>query len=239
MPASDPSTETVPETDGADGDGDAGAGTVESPPVHNRWEFTAAIILSVATVLSAWSGYESTRWGAKATRLNRTATNAMFQASTANSDGERQQMTDTSLFTEWVRAMLDGQPDRAKFVEARFRPGFLPAFHDWAGGEVTAGHGLPDGSPFQSPLYATTGFEQATKGFAQVESLQDKADTASRTSQTYVLIAVLYASVLFFGGVSTKLGDRRAARLLVVMAAAALIGATVELATQPVLVLIH
>lgn len=205
------------------------------PRAHQRWEMAVAILLSIATALSAWSGYESTRWGAKATRANRSATNAMFAAVTANGDGQREQMTDTSLFTEWVRATLDGDPERAGFVEARFRPGFLPAFDDWRSGTSSAGQGLPDASPFQSPRYSTPGFERAEEHFREVETLQSRADTASRTSQTYVLIAVLYASVLFFGGISTKLDDPRAVRLLTVMAALSLVGATVVLLRQPVL----
>ncbi len=224
--------------------GDADISTGEGPPTeresrwgpHHRWEFVVAIVLSLATVLSAWSGYESTRWGAKATRLNRSATNAMFRAATANSDGQRQQTTDTSLFTEWVRAALDGDTDRAGFVEARFRPGFIPAFEDWLGDTTLPTEHLPDASPFQTDGYSTPGFDEARSHFAEVDTLQQDADRASRTGQTYVLIAVLFASVLFFGGISTKVTDLRASRLLIVMAVLALIGAVIELLSQPVLV---
>lgn len=209
------------------------------PDPHHRWEFVAAIILSLATVLSAWSGYESTRWGAKATRANRDAATTLVHAATANNSGDRERTTDTGLFTEWVRAVLDEDPDRAAFVEARFRPGFLPAFHEWLGDTVIGSTALPPGSPFDSKQYQTAGSVKSQELFAEAEALQTRADRASRTGQTYVLIAVLYASVLFFGGISTKLKDRRASRLLVVMAALALIGATAELATQPVLFLIH
>lgn len=206
---------------------------------RGQWELVVAIILSVATVLSAWSGYESTRWAAKANRANRSATMAMFHASVADANGQREQMTATSLFIEWVRARLDRDPERADFVHARFRPEFLPIFDKWMATGTGTASGLPDGSPFTMKGYTTPGFVQADKYFSESSDFQLRANTASRTSQTYVLIAVMYASVLFFGGIATKFADRRASRLLGGLAAVMLIGATVELATQPVLFLIH
>lgn len=68
-----------------------------------------------------------------------------------------------------------------------------------------------------------------------METGSGTANGASRTSQTYVLIAVMFASVLFFGGIATKFTDHRASRLLGGLAVIMLVAATVELATQPVL----
>lgn len=206
--------------------------------VHDTWEFTIAIILSIATVLSAWSGYESTRWGVKADNAYGDATTTMFHASVANSDGQREQMTETSLFIEWVRAELDGDTRRAGFIEARFRPEFVPQFQKWLDDGAAAPGELPAGSPFTQEGYTTPGFVRAEKLFGESQALLDKGSGATRTSQTYVLIAVMFASVLFFGGIATKFVDRRSSMLLGGIAVLMLIGATVVLATQPILFLI-
>lgn len=194
-----------------------------------------AIVLSVASVLSAYSGYESTRWASKANRNNRSATMSMFRASVADANGQREQMTETSLFIEWVRANLDGDTDRAAFVQNRFRPEFLPFFERWMETGSGTASGLSDGSPFTMKGYTTPGFVEADTHFKESSDFQITANGASRTSQTYVLIAVMFASVLFFGGIATKFSDRRASRLLGGLAVIMLVAATVELATQPVL----
>lgn len=206
---------------------------------HDTGEFVIAIILSAATILSAWCGYESTRFGAKANRAYRNANTVMFHASIADANGQREQMTETSLFIEWVRAELDGDPDRAGFVRERFRPEFIPIFEKWLDlGSAKPGE-LPAGSPFTLKGYTTPGFTQADQLFQESSDQLDKGGVASRTSQTYVLVAVMFASVLFFGGIATKFADRRASYLLGGIAALMLIGAVIVLATQPVLLLIH
>lgn len=143
------------------------------------------------------------------------------------------------MFIEWVRAELDGDTERAGFVKARFRPAFVPQFDKWlATGSAKPGE-LPPGSPFTMAGYTTPGFVQADKLFAQSSAMLDEGGVASRVSQTYVLIAVMFASVLFFGGIATKFADRRASYLLGAIAALMLIGAVVVLATEPVMLLIH
>ena len=73
------------------------------------------------------------------------------------------------------------------------------------------------------PEYA----EQALAGMAMAEDLgqqasaaADRAVSANQTSDDFVLIAVVMASVLFFAGVGSKFRGRRIRRAMVAIAAA-------------------
>jgi hypothetical protein len=53
------------------------------PTRWDGWDFAAAIILSLATVASAWSGYQATRWSGQKVKDNRASILAMIEADRA------------------------------------------------------------------------------------------------------------------------------------------------------------
>jgi hypothetical protein len=59
------------------------------------------------------------------------------------------------------------------------------------------------------------------------------AQQANRTSDTYVLLTVLFASVLFFGGIAGTIGSRRLRIAIVSVALALFLVTMIFLATMP------
>ena len=60
------------------------------------------------------------------------------------------------------------------------------------------------------------------------------AETANQRSDNYVLAVVLFASSLFFAGISTKLRSLRQREVLLTLGWAICLGAAVWVATSPV-----
>jgi hypothetical protein len=94
---------------------------------RNRLELAATVLLAIATVATAWSGYQSTRWNGEqakaAARANALRIESAKAAGTANSQTE----IDVATFTQWVNAYAQKQTELADFYFKRFRKEFRPA----------------------------------------------------------------------------------------------------------------
>jgi hypothetical protein len=183
----------------------------------DKWELIATIVLSLATLASAWSGYQSARWNGEATDANRAATVSRIDSTSQTNLAERQLTTDVSLFSTWVEAELAGNTVLAAAVSDRFRPGFVPAFDSWreSDGEELVTGALPDGSPFTRAEYVQPAAIEAERLLNVSESEALRADAASAVGDNYVLTAVLYASVLFLAGIASKISQFRSRQLAI------------------------
>ena len=118
-----------------------------------RVEVVAAILLSLATVLSAWGAYQATRWSG--VQANSYAASAALRAE-ANSHGavaSRQLQIDVATYLAWADAAAKGDTRLADFLEARFRTEFKPAFAAWKASGSLDGAGIPNGTPFDLAEY--------------------------------------------------------------------------------------
>ena len=205
-------------------DNEGGQATVEAdgpqPHILHRWMFAAAIILSLATLLSAWTGYEASRWGSTYSSASRAATVARLDAVTASDSANRQLTTDILLFSDWFHAEVEGNAPVADKIRAHFRSEFVPAFETWLA--TAPGGELPAGTPFDGG-YRLAAEAEAGRLRSDAADTSLAADRASQTSDDYVLAAVLYASVLFLAGISSKISGRKAQRLTVVLSGVAFV----------------
>jgi hypothetical protein len=96
----------------------------------------------------------------------------------------------------------------------RFRSEFLPAFQAWLA-SAPAGT-IPPGTPFALPAYQLAEQTRSDDLSSQAEAFTAEARAANQTGDDFVLLAVIFASVLFFAGVGTKF---RGYRVRVVMVA--------------------
>src|SRR5690606_25616537 len=117
---------------GGEAQSDAGRGLDDTTARdHDWWEFAAAVILSLATLASAWSGYQAARWGSVQATATRSGSSALMHATRLSDVGSRQIAIDVSVFTSWVEATARGEADLAAILEQRFRADFVPAFEAW------------------------------------------------------------------------------------------------------------
>ncbi len=211
-----------------------------------RIELVATVFLAIATVLTAWSAFQSAKWsGVQA--INFSAANAVRTESARASDlANTQRAVDVDTFVAWVSAVAAergvapaGRPYRPEegtesgFLYDRFRDEFKPAVEAWLATRPLLDPAAP-ATPFQMPEYQLAADAEAERLVQESEDRRDNALAANQRSDNYVLLTVLFASVLLFAGVSTKLRGRRAQQVLLVTAGVLLMGAAVTLVTFPV-----
>ena len=98
---------------------------------HSYVEIVATVLLSLAAVATAWSGYQATRWnGEQAKAASRT--NAIrVEAARAQGLSESQTQVDVATFIQWVDAYALKRTELSDFYFKRFRKEFRPAVQAW------------------------------------------------------------------------------------------------------------
>jgi hypothetical protein len=179
-------------------------------------ELVAAFILAAATIMAAWSAYQSTRWSgnqanasaeAGALRAESNAQTAIFGATVG---------IDVQLWTLWLEQAAREDPEAMDFVRERFRDEFTPAFDEWL---ASAPEGeQPAGTPFTSVLYAPASEAEAERLTAAAELKAAGARESNQIGDNFVLMAVIMASVLFFAGIGTKFKGRLTRLIMITIA---------------------
>jgi hypothetical protein len=203
---------------------------VRQSRLDRRVEVIAAVILSITTILTAWSAFESAKWsglqsiafsqaGAKRTESVRFSTLAGQQTA-----------VDVALFTE---AVATDNTELADFLRERFRPEFVEPFELWVASEPRTN---PDAasSPFAMEEYELEATGEADRLVLAAEQRAQDGLDHNQTSDNYVLMTVLFAIVLFFVAVGTRFDALQIRIGLIGLAAVGLISGIVVLSTFPI-----
>ncbi len=214
-------------------------------------ELVATALLAMATVLTAWSAFQSTKWsGTQAIHFARAGALRTESAKDAN-QANSQAIVDVDLFVAWAEAITaerafdptastaaDGtyQPDPSSlsgFLYERFRDEFKPAVEAWlAEDPINNPEAAP--TPFALPEYRLAEQESSDKLEAAADRQSELARRDNQRGDNYVLTTVLFASVLFFAGVSSKLGSTRNRLATITLAVAILVAGLVIILTFPI-----
>ena len=180
-------------------------------PIRERIELWSALLLAAATVATAYSAYEATRWGGvQATSFTEAGT-ARTESAKAESDGFTLVSIDANIFTQYAVAFSQDNERLMKILRDRFfRDEFKSAFRAWL-----KEHPLTNPKaaklPFQLPEYKVARLEEADDLSDKAGRLFEKGREANQTSDDYVLGTIFFAAVLFFAGLSTKFTSNRVA----------------------------
>jgi hypothetical protein len=140
---------------------------------------------------------------------------------------------DVATFIAWVDASATEDPDLADFYEARFREEFKPAFDAWIAMDPLNDPEAPP-TPFAMDEYQLEAEQQAKELDAEEQALAAQVRRNILRSTNYVLGVVLFAVVLFFAGMSTKLDGRGPRTAMLVVGSIIFLGAVVRIATFPI-----
>ncbi len=200
---------------------------------RNRVELVATVLLAVATVATAWSGYQSTRWNGEqakaAARANALRIDSTKAAGLANTQTE----IDVATFTQWVNAYAQEQTELADFYFKRFREEFRPAVDAWVATRPLKNPDAPL-TPFAMPEYTLASRAEADRLDAEAEVQAAQARRNIQRASNYVLGVVLFASALFFAGMSTKLTSPRLRIVMLCIGCVVFLGTAIWIATTPV-----
>ena len=167
-----------------------------------RWtEILGVVILGIATLGTAWSGYQSTRWSGVQAGDYALAGSRRVESTKAASLANTQTVVDVSVFTNWVNAYAAQDTALADFYAKRFRPEFEPAFAAWLATDPKNNPQAPP-TPFAMPQYVLAATQQSDRLEKQAAALLVAGDNANEVGDNYVLNTVFLAAVMFFAAVS-------------------------------------
>jgi hypothetical protein len=183
------------------------------PPGHVR-ETVVIVVLSITAVLTAWCGFESSKWSGEMSIAFSQASSARIEAARQQGVANAARQADLTIWGVYVQARAQRDTALAAYVERRFTDHFRVAYQAWlAQREPTTG-------PFKMKEYVPPGTTEAA--------------AADQRADNYTILTVLFALVLFFAAASTRLGHPRAQWTLLGAAITFLVAAMVILATFPI-----
>lgn len=214
---------TPPPAPDADADA-APSGTpaeVEDSSARHRSiiEVLTVVVLSTVAILTAWCGFESSKWGGEMSIAFSQASSARVQAMNAEGTARDARMFDLVIWANYVQAVANDQPKLQAYVEARFTPQFAKAFAAWNKG------GRAESSPFANPAYVPEGTLKAAELNATADAKFAQALENNQRGDNYSLLTVLFALVLFLAAVAQRSRTTKGAWALLGLAlAVSLIG---------------
>jgi hypothetical protein len=199
----------------------------------DRVETVAAVLLALATVATAWSGYQASRWNGEQAKAFSRATATRIESTRASDLADAQTQVDVATFIQWVDAYAQEETDLVDFYYERFRPEFTPAMDAWIATRPLQNSDAPL-TPFAMPEYQLAAREEAQQLEAEADALSAQARANVQRATNYVLAVVLFATVLFFAGMAARFRTRRVRVALLAFGVVVLVGTVVWLATFPV-----
>jgi len=160
-----------------------------------------AILLSLATIGSAWCAYQSTLWGGIQTFELAASGKAGRLSSESYVKALQRKAADGMLVIQYIEASEEGNIKLRDFYFSRFDPVLKNAAVEWLKLDPFKNPNAPN-SPMRMPSYE---LNDDIEGLNQMKISTEKlasANEANRTSDRYVLLTVLFAGVLFFGGIA-------------------------------------
>jgi hypothetical protein len=186
---------------------------------HRRtWmEVACAVILSLATTCSAWCAYQSKIWsgvqgavGSQAGAQSRKAARNVLIANQIRS-------LEAAVFIKFFEAKQAGDDKLAQFYADRLPAQTKLALAAWWKTNPRENPQAPN-TPFDMAEYKQSLLDEAHQQEDSAAEIGKDAAAAGRNSDTYVLLTVLFASALFFGGIGNTFESRRLRRTMIYIA---------------------
>ena len=180
-----------------------GAGAAAPDRYARLREIIAVVLLAVTAVLTAWSGFESSKWGGEMSIAFSRASSTRIEASRDAAQADAARGIDLQTFSIWLQATATGDTRLQEFVQDRFTDHFDVAFTTWVAQEPLQN---PDAakSPFALPEYVPPGTLEAAAADERADVLFAQALRNNQRGDNYTLLTVLFALVLFFAAIANR-----------------------------------
>jgi len=210
---------------------------IDLPARWDRWEpiaeVIATIILAFTTLATAWSGYQSARWGGVQASSYSQAGALRTESTRASTSAGQLVQVDISIFTNWLNAYAEGNQPLVDFYQERFRDEFKPAFDAWLATDPANNPDAP-ASPFAMEEYNIQKLVEAEELEKQAEEKFAEGSRANQTSDNYVLNTVILASVLFLIGIQSRLRSIPLRSVVLLIGFGILLFGIINIITYPV-----
>jgi hypothetical protein len=214
------------------------------PEPEDRWERRqrlldswTAIILAIAAVATAWASFQASQWSGTESDAQSSSAMARSDAGRMASEATGAQIVDSQMWLSWLNSTANKQVQRAHFYEERFSPPLAVAQKQWLSGVKLDANGdpvvVPPGTPMDLPAYVVPAQAKSDELAAQAEQDLVVADQAAGNSTKFVLLALMFALVLFFASIATKFAAPRIQAILVLLSIGLLAFATIRMLFLP------
>lgn len=191
------------------------------------------MLLALATVATAWSAYQARQWTGEQSQGYSHATAKRIGVNRLSAVANRQVQIDVATFIQWVDAREQGRTELADFYRRRFRAEFTPAFDAWLATNPFTNPAAPK-TPFAMSQYRLKASEDADRLDASAAADSQVAKDANQRADNYMLAVVLFASALFFAGISTRLPTARGRAVTLGIGCVLFLATAIWVATFPV-----
>jgi hypothetical protein len=212
--------------------------SMERPILMTALEITAAIVISVAAVLTSWASFQAALWDGDQQAYYARASRARTAATRLATEAGQYETADLLMFQQWLNAAARDEPRLKDFYRERFRPEFAIAFNSWMETTPLVGSAAST-TPFAMPqyhlsrLWESEGLQKAAdRYFNQGERANDVSDAFERTN-------VLFAIALFFGGIGQTFKSPFVKAILLGLAVISCTFSAMQLAQLPTQTLKH
>jgi hypothetical protein len=200
---------------------------------HALFEPTALLLLSLATVGTAWCSFQAATWSGVSQRTMNLSAASSRRAAVQDLQSYQLQLVDVLLFSQYLNARAATNETLARFYADRFRGEAKTAFEAWMATHPFENPNAP-AHPFVTNLYQPRLRLEAGLAEAESQRLWQQAGEAGRSSRSYVFITVLLASVLFCGGTAAKFDAAWIRRTVLALGLGAFIFAAARLWMLPI-----
>src|SRR5262249_35248189 len=168
---------------------------------RGRWlEVVCAAMLALATMASAWCAYQATLWSGVQTFRLAAAAKAGRESTEQHLAALQGRAFDGQMLISYLENKGRGDEKLAAFLHQRFRPEAKKAVDSWLEADPFNNPKAPR-TPFQMTEYVQPELQRAKRLDEEFARAQSDAEHANESSDRYVLLTVLFATVLFFGGI--------------------------------------
>lgn len=198
-----------------------------------RLQALTAVILSLATLMSTWCGYQAARWSAEQSTMQSVADTAERQAAENTLAGLQIRTQDGLIILEYWRAMRTGDERASTTLFAHMRPELQRAVEESISEGILENPSVP--GPLQQESYVLQSETLASAQRHTAHTASSQAVVSGYRSNEYVLLTLMMASVLFVGGISTTFSRKSVRRTLGVIASLVFAVAITRMFLLPVL----
>jgi hypothetical protein len=142
-------------------------------------------------------------------------------------------MFDATTLISYLEAKSRNDAPMENVLYRRFRPGAKKAIDAWLATDPLTNSAAAI-NPFDSPEYMQPELEEARRQEDLASKSHATAQEASKHSDNYVLLTVLFASVLFFGGIGGTFESFRLRLIVISVALVLLTGTLVAMLLMPI-----
>jgi hypothetical protein len=202
---------------------------------ENIIEIIEAVLLSLATIVTAWSAYQAALWDGEQSAHYTEASAARAEGNRLSAEANTQLTIDLSEFETWQSAETTGDHRLSGMIRTQMRDSLRTALDAWtaASGPQRTNASVPN-SPLSMSQYQLPERIESESRIAEAEQFFEDGEEANRRSDRYVLVTVVFALVLFVVGIGSKFKHISVRAGLAGFGAFALVLGTAFMLLQPV-----